>query len=137
MTVQGELFGDIGRRPKARCARGEDAVADVTGMFHRSPVGGEREAAERMVRSGRLSAHYMIVLTELRMFPGRTGAELERAIWMMLPFSSQEERAKINVYEVRRRLSDLKKLGLARQGATRKCAVAKTSAVTWWPGEGA
>lgn len=127
---------DLVLRKKAKGARGEDTVADCSGMFHGNPVGGEKDAAERIVKSGQMSRHCEIVMTELRRNQGRTGAELCNILWLTLPLYNGYDLG-MNVYEVRRRLSDLKRLGFARQGATRKCAVARKRAVTWWPVEGA
>jgi len=54
--------------------------------------------------------------------PGRTAGELEAV-------------AGLPDYEVRRRLSDLKKLARVAQGSRRICTVTGNGMMTWWPAE--
>lgn len=81
-------------------------------------------AAEEVTRNGQADVQRQMVLEVLRRHPGMTSAEMAR---MSGTPGSRHLFA--------RRLPDLVKLRLARQGEKRECVVCKSVCVTWWPEE--
>jgi hypothetical protein len=79
-----------------------------------------REAARQAKRSGRQHRHAAVVLDLVRRNPGSTSGELWEAS------NGQLER-----HEVSRRLADVCRAGLVRQGVARVCRVKGTKMVTW------
>ena len=78
-------------------------------------------AAERM--SGeRLTKSQEFALDAVRAFPGRTGNELNK---LRSPAKSPDK--------VRKRLRELERAGLIREGETRRCTVTDEMCATWWP----
>jgi Arc/MetJ-type ribon-helix-helix transcriptional regulator len=94
-------------------------------LRHRDDPESSSEAIERHIESGKRETHLEVVNKALRDNPGRTAAELHRKLGWPLHL----------LIEVRRRLDDLQKEPSPRayRGAQRKCHVAKTKAVVWWP----
>ncbi len=78
------------------------------------------EAARECIASGRLGRHMRLALSAIVKHQGCTSAELV-------------EWCELNRHEVARRLPDLEKRGLVRQGESRACWVTKRQSVTWWP----
>ncbi len=68
--------------------------------------------------SGQIKTNALAVHRALANHPNSTAAELWRCLDM-------------DVVEVRRRLDDLRKAGIAEQSGKRKCEVAKTLAFEW------
>lgn len=98
-------------------------IVDPRTLAHRRDPDTSLLAAERHVESGANDAQCDRVLGCLRQYVGCTSAELS-------------EHFKLDRSMVARRLPDLVKLGLARQGAKRDCTVKGTKSVTWWPTDG-
>ena len=80
------------------------------------------EALLYVTSTGRLSTQRMLVGKAIAKHPGLTASELDAIL-------------KIGPVSVRRRLSDLKKDGLAVRGAPRKAAGRAIRECTWWPHE--
>lgn len=91
-------------------------------LFHTNGPSTEREAIGRHEASGRAASNRATVLMMVRRWPGWTSAELDNVAG-----------AGMDVHEVRRRLTDLLNRGEVMQDCKRKCEIAKTLAVTWWP----
>lgn len=81
-----------------------------------------REAADLMNRTGAAQRHAEQVLAVLRLHPGATSLELARAAEMP---------GHLDLTEVRRRLTDLKKAGAVVNGTARPCAIAGTRMLVW------
>ena len=85
-------------------------------------------AAEKIEASGRLGAHQLAVLAVLCANPDSTSGEIGQGVrFADAPEMDGGERRT----EAARRLSDLRHLGLAVQGARRRCRVHGSSMVTW------
>lgn len=80
------------------------------------------EALTYTTSTGRLSTQRMLVGKAIARHPGLTASELDAIL-------------KIGPVSVRRRLSDLKKDGLAIRGAPRKAKGMAIRECTWWPRE--
>lgn len=78
------------------------------------------EAAERITESGERARQAQRVLLCVTLYPGRTSAEIAG-----LMFAERQMPA--------RRLPELVTAGAVERGPKRKCAVAETNAITWWP----
>lgn len=97
-------------------------------LFDLIPSAGTRdpvtsfEAAERVNKSGRRQANIERVYKAVQNHSGYTSRELSYIV-------------DLERHEVARRLSDLLKMGLVRQGGKRTCMKAGTMAVTWLPTE--
>jgi hypothetical protein len=93
-------------------------------LYHRQDPESSKLAIERVPRPRACDTVYQL----LRKYPGRTSAELHRVSTRGLP-------AELSLLDIRRRLSDLRiePQPRARHGKQRKCHVAGTKAVTWWP----
>lgn len=78
------------------------------------------EAAERITESGERERQAQRVLLCVKLYPGRTSAEIAG-----LMFEDRQMPA--------RRLPELVTAGAVERGPKRKCAVAETNAITWWP----
>lgn len=96
-----------------------DLFRSLPPATHRVDPPSAAEAERRHTRSGRRARNLERVREALRQLPGHTGAELAASMGM-------------DTYEVRRRLSDLKNRGEAKQGPPRECDVAGTRAATWY-----
>lgn len=100
--------------------------ATIDRMTHANDPATSREAAERMVRSGKRARHARLVLELVTRSPGRTAIEL----WEYV--ATDDERAVLKeAQEVRRRLVNLEQDGLVRKGDARLCSVRRTKQVTW------
>lgn len=100
-------------------------LADPKKLVHRGDPESSKEAAKRAPRPKNCETVYQLI----RQCPGRTSAELAR---------EQEWHAcgpLLDKHEIRRRLYDLRQEQppRARHGQQRKCHVANTKAVEWWP----
>jgi hypothetical protein len=104
-------------------------LADVPAA-HRHDPPGSHEAAHAITTSGHRQRQLDRVYSLVLEFPGRTAGELaaESAVQAL-----RAERDSYDAYQVRRRLYDLKELGLALRGATRRCEAVGTTQSTWWP----
>ena len=78
------------------------------------------DAEARHRKSGRMESNANFVFEIVRCWPDRTSREL---------FMSYG--CKLELVELRRRLTELMNNGRISQGPQRKCTVAKTLAVTW------
>lgn len=97
-------------------------TTDTRKLYHRvDPLSSKLaiERHDRGARSGNLRTVYRLV----RDWPGRTSAELCKLNTVL------------DKHEIRRRLTDLLHTGDVQQRDSRKCHVAHTLAVTWWPAE--
>jgi len=88
-------------------------------MTHRSDPPTSREAADKLVKSGRLHTQRQAVLEALRQCDGATHAEL--GAFMGLHWLTPA-----------RRLPELERAGLVRKGEARTCAVKGSRCTTWW-----
>ena len=91
-------------------------------MTRRSHPETSREAARELVRSGSFGRRCLFALDILRQNPGSTSHELDAC-------------AGVSDGEIRKRLSDLRKAGLAVVGRSRKCKVKGSQCQTWWPAD--
>ena len=92
----------------------------VAPIHHTTDPSSSVEAAHEVTESGRRSTHAATVLEKVTSQPGLTSTELASAL------------PELNLYAVRRRLTDLLHLGEVYQGG----AVARGGQrrqVTWWP----
>jgi len=106
-------------------------LGDIPAAHRRDPPG-SHEAAHAITASGHRQRQLDRVYSLVLEFPGRTAGELasesagEAALGHgLLP--------SYDAYQVRRRLYDLKELGLVVRGSTRRCEAAGTTQCTWWP----
>jgi CRP-like cAMP-binding protein len=90
-------------------------------IAHRDGPLTERVAAAEHTESGRRETNLRRVVEAVGRYPGRTAMQLARGLDM-------------SPYEVRRRLSDGKRLGTVRQGDAVHVGTDRL-AVTWWPVE--
>ena len=79
-------------------------------------------AADRAVKTGLVSRQAMAVFIAVQGNPGRTSRELA-------------ELCELDRWAIARRLPELVRVGIIRRGEKRKCEIADTLAVTWWPKE--
>jgi len=79
------------------------------------------DAADELVKSGRLKAQQAEVLEAVRRLPGRTSRELG----LLSAF--------LDRYDFARRLPELEEAGLIERGEIRECTVGTRTALTWWP----
>lgn len=85
-----------------------------------------REAARRMVESGKLNEQGEAVLALVLRWPGRTSAELAA--------NAEAERIPgIDRHIVARRLPEIERTGRIFRGAAVVCKANGTKAQTWWP----
>ena len=106
--------------------RGKDGSMkdDLNHLSHSDDPETSREAIENLESSGIRATHAEMVLQAVREHPGRTGSEIAKALGLEL-------------YQVRRRLSDLKAAGRVQHGEIRACEVNGTRMATWvLPGQG-
>jgi len=96
---------------------------DPRTLAHRNDPETSRLAAERHVESGANDSQCERVYNCLRNYLGCTSAELA-------------EHYGLDRTMVARRLPDLVKRKLARQGGKRLCTVTQSLSVTWWIAEG-
>ena len=100
------------------------ADADLVPEKDRQPIARmsdpvtSRRAADQVTRSGRRGSQKRAVLELVRLWPGRTSAELARS-------------GELDRYVVARRLPDLCRDGLVRRGDERMCSVTDNQAITW------
>jgi hypothetical protein len=87
---------------------------------HRTDPPTSKEAARNFRDSGRLGLHQQIVLQAVREHPGSTHSELA-------------EGTVLDWLQTARRLSELAKAGLVRQGEARPCRIKGSRCTTWWP----
>ena len=111
-TTCASLFCDCASCRARRRAPGSHARDPVT----------SREAEAVVTATGTRATHCAAVLGVVRGTPGSTASEIERHV----PY---------DLTETRRRLTDLKNLGLVRQGAPRVAAGRSKREVTWEPTE--
>lgn len=78
------------------------------------------EAAARIVAIGTAADHRSLLLDAVGRMPGRTCAELARMVGL-------------DRHQASKRLPELRAAGLVRNGADRKCSIAGTTQMTWWP----
>lgn len=93
-------------------------------LSHRNDPETSREAAEKLVASGRLTGQRKAVLEALRQCDGGTHGELGRVMgcdWLVAA----------------RRLPELRRMGLVTKGEPRICMVKGSRCTTWWICEGA
>ena len=91
-------------------------------LAHTDDPASSHEAVERHTKSGRRETHCAYVYTLVRVVPGRTSRELLQS----------DATKRIDLTELRRRLTDLKNQGRIERGEQRTCRVAGTKAATWW-----
>lgn len=80
-------------------------------------------AGDHVTLSGVRATQGQVVLQAVKQAPGRTSREISH------PFGMSLDR-----YAVARRLADLEDMGLVYKGESKRCLIAGTMAVTWWPG---
>jgi hypothetical protein len=97
------------------CNSGKERPPFINPIHHKVDPETSRKAALEITRSGRRATDAELVLDAVRSLPGSTGTELYNAI------------DELNLYGVRRRLTDLLARGQVRQGDVRG------REVTWWP----
>lgn len=108
MTEQLDLFGGVNEMvAKPAAARRTDPESS-------------HEAADRM-NQGAAQRNVEIVTDAVWKWPGRTSRELSELI------------GDLDRWEVARRLPNAETRGNVKRGEKRKCSVAGTNAVTWWP----
>jgi hypothetical protein len=78
------------------------------------------EAAEAITASGVRHRQAKDVARAVRFYPGRTSAEIAALLMMQRHIPA-------------RRLPELETGGVVERGPKRKCTVAGTNAITWWP----
>ena len=84
------------------------------------PMTSHLAAAEHEL-SGKAATHRELCLKAVRKYPGLTSFEIDNAL---------------GVNEVaHRRLPELRKMGLIKNGLARKCRIKNTMCMTWWPYE--
>lgn len=81
-----------------------------------------KQAIYDKVKSGSFGRDCLWALDTLRAHPGSTGYELDK-------FAGAEND------EVRKRMNDLRKAGLAVIGRSRKCSIRGSMCQTWWPAD--
>lgn len=101
------------------------AVPLTNPIAHAADPQSSHEAAEKHTASGKRARHAEIVLALVKKFPGQTALEL----WDDATVEQQDELKEYQ--EIRRRLTDLEKANLIRQGPTRRCSVRFTPMLTW------
>ena len=79
-----------------------------------------KEAARRLVRSGKLNRQQQTALTALRLHPGTTAWEMAEGNTLLR-------------FMLCRRLPELVRKGAAKRGAPRVCRITGTKQTTWWP----
>lgn len=89
---------------------------------HANDPASSYRAEERVTKSGKRATDRQIVEQAVRDWPNSTAAELHLHLFGCM-----------DLITVRRRLDDLRKMGLAKQGEQRKCRIAGTLALTWYP----
>jgi hypothetical protein len=98
---------------------GEPVVPEARRLARRGDPDTSQEAAEGIV--GKLGPLQERALNILRQMPGATARELSA-------FAKDQDPATI-----RRRLSELTRLGLVRMGESRPCSVTGMRSQTWYP----
>jgi hypothetical protein len=119
MTKQTTLFDAFPAPAPGQLLASERAAQ---ARARRSDPESSKEAAQRANASGSVKANVQRVIDLVWVKPGCTSREL-----------AEIQNAGLDRYEIARRLPDAEELGAVRKGAKRKCRVARTSAVTWWP----
>ena len=89
-------------------------------MSRKSHPPTSKEAAKHLVESGELATRQAEAMETLRMMPGLTAAELEQMAGVKCDGV------------IRKRLAELRKQGLARNGEDRPCRVTGEKAQTWY-----
>ncbi len=97
---------------------------DPRKIAHRHDPATSKDAAQAVTRTGRASRNVDRVVALVRAHPERTAAELAQYVTLELQ-------------EVRRRLTDAKRLGLVVMAPSRVCSVRGTKQHTWGVGGGA
>ena len=100
---------------------------DCKPLAHTDGPSTSHEAVERHTKSGRRETHCQVVERLVRLHPRETSAELAERLFGFHLWGGR----KIDLTELRRRLTDLKNQGRIVQGESRRCLIAQTSAVTW------
>lgn len=105
------LFGpDIPRRK---------STADPSMLYRSSDPAPSRIAAEKVTRTGDAQSNRSILLAAVEANPGRTAVELAHLTG-------------VERHEASRRLPDLRRAGLVRNGPERACSVTGGKMGTWW-----
>ena len=87
---------------------------------HRHATTTSKKARDAGEKSGRFSADRQAALRLVKLYPGYTARMLE---W----------KAGVTDGKVRKRLGELLKLALVKNGENRRCKVTLMTAKTWWP----
>lgn len=77
------------------------------------------EAAREVTSSGERDRQAQLVLDHVRVWPGRTSAELSQG-------------HELDRYVFARRLPELARLGFIKRGIARRCTATGRRAITWW-----
>lgn len=86
----------------------------------RDDPGTSHDAGRMIEKTGAARRHRDEVLAKVRLLPGRTSAELEDFLgWPR--------------YRAGKRLPELRRAGLIRNGTPRKCTVTNITSQTWYP----
>ena len=105
-------------------ADGGWGVNGFPGAVHANDPASSYQAEARVTKSGKRRTDMEAVFAVLQKFRGRTAAELHASNLLGM---------RMDCISVRRRLWDLERRGMARKGEQRKCKIAGTLAVTWYP----
>jgi len=95
------------------------ALSTIDTLTHRGDPDTSREAARKLMASGRLTGQRRAVFEALRDSDGATHAELGRVMgcdWLVAA----------------RRLPELERMGLVMKGQPRICRVKGSRCTTWW-----
>lgn len=93
---------------------------DAVPQTHSRDPQSSHDAETRMRKSGKMKRHAEHVLELVREWPNFTSREL-----------SETRQCRLDLVEVRRRLTSLMNDGRIEQGPQRTCTVARTRAVVW------
>ena len=107
--------------------KAQRAVDAVIATHSRDPASSHR-AEERITRGGRRRRHAIKVLGRVQLHPGWTATAIGQDLAGDPDFSTESHE---RIYQVRRRLSDLKNLGAIRQQRVKGCRE-----VLWFTVEG-
>lgn len=87
-------------------------------LFHKHDPPTSSEAIDNHKASGAHQTHMQLVLKAVKCYPGLTACEIA-------------EKIRLKEYQVRRRLSELKRDGKIKYGERRMCSVKGTGMMTW------
>lgn len=100
----------------------QQQLFDAIATSRKSDPATSHDAAAKVESSGRAGSDRARLLEAVRHHPGHTAGELA-----MLD-SVRMERS-----EVSKRLPELRKMGLVKNGEARECFARKSRMLTWWP----